>query len=214
MEERTPGRRSFLLPGPTFSGSLKPGKVGFSFSYKLWTNARNGPPPGWAGWEAWVSGRRDRVGKNPAKTIFPKESFQIRVRTWCRKKQRPLGCGSIPKEGASEQRAVLNYPGAGQSPAILSPCFLIKKAGPPPGRHPPGALRPEAASEARPVGHVPPGAGPRPRVAVLRSLPLGVHPRQDQPPVSWAISSGDSLAPCSSQARMRPTAPATTNSRA
>ena len=50
MEERTPGRRSFLLPGPTFSGFLKPGKVGFSFSYKLKTDARNGPPPGWAGW--------------------------------------------------------------------------------------------------------------------------------------------------------------------
>ena len=31
---------------------FEPGKVGFSFSYKLRTDARNGPPPGWAGWEA------------------------------------------------------------------------------------------------------------------------------------------------------------------
>ena len=28
--------------------------MGFSFSYNLNTDARNGPPPSWAGWEAWV----------------------------------------------------------------------------------------------------------------------------------------------------------------
>ena len=161
MEERTPGRRSFLLPGPTFSGFLKPGKVGFSFSYKLWTDARNGPPPGWAGWEAWVSRRRDRVRKNPAKNILPKESFQIRVRTWVTKKTRYRSAASPnPKDRASPSERFSFRGCRGEPPAILSPCFLIKKAGPPPGRRGNGALRPEAASEARPIGSLPTGTGP------------------------------------------------------
>ena len=41
------------LPGPTSLWFEKLGEVGFSFSYKLWTDARNGPPPGWAGWGKW-----------------------------------------------------------------------------------------------------------------------------------------------------------------
>ena len=40
---------------------LKPGKAGSSFSYKLRTDARNGPPPGWAGWEAGVGIGRKRL---------------------------------------------------------------------------------------------------------------------------------------------------------
>ena len=55
-EERTPGRKRFFLPGPTFSSLGRPcgGPPSFfacpaaHLSY-----ARNGPPPGWAGWEGW-----------------------------------------------------------------------------------------------------------------------------------------------------------------
>ena len=45
--------RVSALPGPTSLWFEKLGEVGFSFSYKLWTDARNGPPPGWAGWGKW-----------------------------------------------------------------------------------------------------------------------------------------------------------------
>ena len=238
MEERTPGRRSFLLPGPTFSGFLKPGKVGFSFSYKLKTDARNGPPPGWAGW-----GRRfvqtgqgrltchvqrlplggklspkvtdegailyptfpcrkpvpnglppvRRLSSAPLGTRSPPHPSRLRratfpprgrLRTWCAKIQsekisRKKVSKSGPVGGPRKRpaTALLRFPtqkmkrapasgfknpGAGRSPAILSPCFLIKKAGPPPGRRGNGALRPEAGLEAGPIGSVPPGEGPRP----------------------------------------------------
>ena len=54
-EERTPGRKRFFLPGPTFSGWGDPG--GFSLFFCLACGpvsyVRNGPPPGWAGWGRW-----------------------------------------------------------------------------------------------------------------------------------------------------------------
>ena len=72
------------------------------------------------------------------------------------------------KDGASPSERFDSRGCRGEPPAILSPCFLIKKAGPPPGRRAPGALRPEAGPEAGPTGSVPTGAGPRPNVAGLR----------------------------------------------
>ena len=54
---------------------LEPGKVVFSFSYKLWTNARNSPPPGWAGWGG-VGGQTAGKGQeNPVKKHSPKRKF-------------------------------------------------------------------------------------------------------------------------------------------
>ena len=55
-EERTPGRKRFFLPGPTFSGLGGP--CGGPLFFSAWpaahlSYARNGPPPNWAGWEAW-----------------------------------------------------------------------------------------------------------------------------------------------------------------
>ena len=66
-EERTPGRKRFFLPGPTFSGLGGP--CGGPPSFFAWpaahvSHARNGPPPGWAGWEGWV---RRREGKHSPK---------------------------------------------------------------------------------------------------------------------------------------------------
>ena len=98
--------------------------------------------------------------KNPFEKYFPKESFQIRARAWAAIKPTTAPLRLPPQNRASEQRAVLKTgcmgravrgtvrfsPGeatlAGRSPAILSPCFLIKKAGPPPGRRAPGAPAP------------------------------------------------------------------------
>ena len=53
-EERTPGRKRFFLPGPTFSSLGRP--CGGPPSFFTWpaahlSYARNGPPPSWAGWE-------------------------------------------------------------------------------------------------------------------------------------------------------------------
>ena len=57
------------LPGPTSLWFEKLGEVGFSFSYKLWTDARNGPPPGWAGWGKWGGKREKGCG-----FLYPKPS--------------------------------------------------------------------------------------------------------------------------------------------
>ena len=58
-EERTPGRKRFFLPGPTFSGWGDPAGVlsFFCLACGPVSYARNGPPTGWAGWEGWFRGR-------------------------------------------------------------------------------------------------------------------------------------------------------------
>ena len=176
MEERTPGRRSFLLPGPTFSGFLKPGKVGISFSYKLWTDARNGPPPGWAGWEAWVSGRRDRVGKNPAKTIFPKESFQIRVRTWVSKKTTTAWLRLYPKRGSERAASGLKLSGCRAEPCDSFPLLSYKESRAPAGQAPPRGAAPRGrfrgtACRARTTGGRPPAPRGSPPLTAPGSTP-------------------------------------------
>ena len=54
-EERTPGRKRFFLPGPTFSGWGDPAGVlsFFCLACGPFSYARNGPPTGWAGWGRW-----------------------------------------------------------------------------------------------------------------------------------------------------------------
>ena len=58
-EERTPGRKRFFLPGPTFSGWGDPagGLLLFCLACGPVSYARNGPPTGWAGWEGWFCRR-------------------------------------------------------------------------------------------------------------------------------------------------------------
>ena len=60
-EERTPGRKRFFLPGPTFSGWGDPARVlsFFCLACGPVSYARNGPPPGWAGWEGWFLRREE-----------------------------------------------------------------------------------------------------------------------------------------------------------
>ena len=52
-DERTPGRKRFFLPGPTFSSVGGPceGPPFFCRACGPVSYARNGPPPSWAGWE-------------------------------------------------------------------------------------------------------------------------------------------------------------------
>jgi len=65
-EERTPGRKRFFLPGPTFSGWGDPAGVlsFFCLACGPVSYARNGPPTGWAGWGRWF---RRREGSHSAK---------------------------------------------------------------------------------------------------------------------------------------------------
>ena len=67
-EERTPGRKRFFLPGPTFSGWGDPG--GFSLFFCLACGpvsyVRNGPPPGWAGWGRWFLRREGKHSPKPS----------------------------------------------------------------------------------------------------------------------------------------------------
>ena len=59
FSKRKPGRKesqggeSFSPPWTHLSLVGTRREVGFSFSYNLRTDARNGPPPGWAGWGKW-----------------------------------------------------------------------------------------------------------------------------------------------------------------
>ena len=89
-----------------------------------------------------------------------------------------LGGGPLPASDAGPQariqkerdtpKDIPNQSGASRgeklSPLVFFPPFLTGEMEAA-GRHPPGALRPEAASEARPEGTVPTGAAPRPHVA-------------------------------------------------
>ena len=97
---------------------------------------------------------------------------------------RPPRCVSHPKtERASSER--LSKPGAGRRPAILSPCFLIKKAGPPPGRRAPGALRPEAGPRGRTFRARTASTGPRPHVPALSGAVPTAPPADAVPPAPW-----------------------------
>ena len=89
------------------------------------SNVGRGPPPGWAGWEAWVGGRRERARKIQPKNILPKESFQIRARTWGSKKTTTAPLRLYPKRGSEPQRAVLFQGVQGGTPCdSLRPGFL------------------------------------------------------------------------------------------
>src|SRR5699024_5086319 len=112
----------------------------------------------------------DFLQSNIQQKIF---SPNMRIQIWSGEllPERDRSRGHQPKRWSEPQRAVLKTGCRGEPPAILSPCFLIKKAGPPPGRRGNGALRPEAASEAPPVGCVPPGVAPGPTSQVCTCAP-------------------------------------------
>ena len=140
-----------------------PCRLYVNFLLLRWVPGRPLIRPGCAGppspqGEGFGRGTQKSSLKNP-----PKESFQIRARRWVTKKTCDRFAASPnPKDGASPSERFYSRGCRGEPPAILSPCFLIKKAGPPPGRRGNGALRPEAGPEAGPIGSVPPGEGPRP----------------------------------------------------
>ena len=115
--------------GESFSPLDSPLWFGMSFGVSLffvswpaalcptWERAR--PPAGRAGRRGLVD-RGTGSGKIQQKNILPKESLQIRARTWgCDKKQRPLRCGSIPKEGASPSERFDSRGCRGEPPATL-----------------------------------------------------------------------------------------------
>ena len=144
MEERTPEGRVSPLWTPHSGLGYPSGYPSFLyFGLRPCIPRGKGHTPqlgglGGVGWQTEGQGWE----KNPAKKILPKESPQIRARTWVSKKtcDRPAASLSQKRERASSER--LSSPGAGRSPAILSPCFLIKKAGPPPGRRVPRGATP------------------------------------------------------------------------
>ena len=144
--KNTRGERFSPLDSPLWSG--------ISFGVSLFfcglacgptSPVGRGPPPSWAGWEAWVGGRREKTGKNPAKNILPKESPQIRARRWGPKKTTTARLRLYPKRGSEPQRAVLYYPGPGRSPGTLCVrAFSRESPDPRPGqgRGPRGRVHP------------------------------------------------------------------------
>ena len=77
FSKRKPGRKesqggeSFSPPWTHLSLVGTRREVGFSFSYNLRTDARNGPPPGWAGWGKWGGYREERGCGVPLPKAFP-----------------------------------------------------------------------------------------------------------------------------------------------
>ena len=121
-----------------------------------------GPPPSWAGWEAWVGGRRDRARKIQTKNSPKRKSPNQGPYMGLEKDLRPPCCVSIPKEGASEQRAAL-IPGCRAEPCDSFPLLSYKEsrapagqAGPP-GRCAPRWVRAPTACRARTNGGEAPG---------------------------------------------------------
>ena len=82
--------------------------------------------------------------KNPAKENPPKESPQIRARTWAASKRTAALLRLYPKRGSERAASGLENRGPGAKPLVFFPPFLTGEMEAA-GRHPPpGALRPEA----------------------------------------------------------------------
>ena len=80
-EERTPGRKRFFLPGPTFSGlggTLRGSSLFFCLACGPVSYARNGPPTGWAGWGGWFC-RREGLFPRPKPSPWGKVGRRSRV---------------------------------------------------------------------------------------------------------------------------------------
>ncbi len=120
--------------GERFSPRDSPLWSGISFGVALFfcglacgpvSTVGSGPPPGWAGWEAWVGGRRDRAGKNPAKKYSPKRKFPNQGPYLGHEKTTTARLRHDPKRGSEPQRAVLFLGGAGGNPLrFFPPAFL------------------------------------------------------------------------------------------
>ena len=120
--------------GESFSPLDSPLWSGISFGVSLFfcglacgptSPVGRGPPPSWAGWEAWVGGRREKTGKNPAKNILPKESPQIRARRWGPKKTTTARLRHDPKRGSERAASGFILGGAGGNPLrFFPPAFL------------------------------------------------------------------------------------------
>ena len=119
MEERTPGRRSFLLPGPTFSGFWNRGRRDLLFPTNFGpTPVTARPPAGRAGKRGLMDGGRG-LGKIQPKNILPKESFQIRARTWVSKKTLYRSAAPLSQKIERAPASGLIPGGAGGNPLRL-----------------------------------------------------------------------------------------------
>ena len=135
--------------------------------------------------------------KNPAKENPPKESSQIRARTWAASKPTAVLLRLYPQNRASEQRAALKTGVQGRSPWCSFLHFSQEKWRPPAGI-PPGALRPEAGPRGRarrvrtnggrapgPTSQGPTCDGPDGTTCRYRPGPPGPLPRVDSSPKLW-----------------------------
>lgn len=82
--------------------------------------------------------------KNPAIENPTKESPQIRVRTWVAVKRTVVPLRLYPKRWSERVASGLENRGPGAQPLVFFPPFLTGEMEAA-GRHPPGALRPEAS---------------------------------------------------------------------
>ncbi len=110
--------------------------------------------------------------KNPAIKNLPKESPQIRARTWVAIKPTAVPLRLYPQNRASEQRAALKPGVQGRSPWCSFLHFSQEKwrppAGTPPGRCAPRPVRAPTACRVHTTG----GSGLRPRLAGFQFLPV------------------------------------------
>ena len=96
---RTPGRKRFFLPGPTFSGWGDPAGVlsFFCLACGPFSYARNGPPTSWAGWGGWFCRRE---GSFPRPKPSPRGEGAP-VRTLGRMRGRPCTQPFLVEKGCS-----------------------------------------------------------------------------------------------------------------